>query len=115
MRSKARRRWRLHFSDSRSTTCLPTRSNVGAGVRSTATSAFRPVSALKLSLRNPDQLDGFDLGQAAFLDQAMQLGDDAGFQQPFFRVGQTKIGEHIAAALVGFDFAFGHGSRRGNL
>ena len=52
------------------------------------------------------KLRSFHLGKLALFDKAMQLGHDVGFQQPFFGIGQAKVSEHIAAALVDFDFMF---------
>jgi hypothetical protein len=45
-----------------------------------------------------DQLGCLHLRKLTLIDQPVQLANDICFQVPLFRIGQAKVGEHVAAA-----------------
>jgi hypothetical protein len=55
-----------------------------------------------LGLRDAKNLSGFRLGEATRPDEAVDLQGQPRFHQLLFRVGQSKIGKHIAATFSDF-------------
>ncbi len=54
-------------------------------------------------LLDAENLAGFDLLEAAFLDEAVNLERKPGFQEFLFGMGETEVGKDVAAVFLNPD------------